>query len=272
MFKNGSESSKGVSVPGYLQDTDDIREDLAQFQATIKFFDERVGEILDALEASEIASNTLVVMTSDHGIPYPGAKWTARKAGIEVPFIVYQPDTVFTGGNVFDEVMGNVDVLPTILDYLDADIPTNIQGVSFMSLINGETRVPPRTEAFAQYTPEMKRDNQSRCIINNKYHLIRYFDAGRIVDYPVAVNPQTFANHVQRCKTTEDRPFAQLYDIEKDPYELNDIGSLEENREIVAELSEKLLDWMKDLNDPLLKGPLRTPYYERAMADLLEGG
>jgi len=267
-FTRGTDTAKGVFVPPWLQDTEDVRNDLADFQATIKYFDERVGEILDTLESSEISNNTLVIMTSDHGIPYPGAKWTVRKAGIEVPFMAYRPGSVFSGGKVYNEVMSNVDVLPTILDFLNADIPENMQGYSFMPVLKGETSQSPRNEAFAQYTPEMKRDNISRSAITDCYHLIRYFDQGRTVDYPVDVHPQTFANHEQRCNTKGARPFVQLFDIKNDPYELKDIGSNKEYATVVDELSRRLLTWMKSVNDPLLEGPLRTPYYEKAMTDL----
>jgi N-sulfoglucosamine sulfohydrolase len=267
LFTHGSDTSKGVFIPPWLQNTPDIRKDLAQFQATIKYFDKRVGEILDALSASKIADNTLVIVTSDHGIPYPGAKWSLRKAGTEVPFIAYQPATVFSGGKVFSQIMSNVDVLPTILDYLGEEIPSNMQGYSFMNLIEGKTIEGPRKEAFSQYTPDMKRDNLSRSIITDRYHLIRYFDQGRTVDYPVDVHPQRFAEHLQRCKTKGTRPFFQLFDIKKDPYELKDIGIKEENKERVVDLSKRLYTWMQKVNDPLLEGPLRTPYYDRAIAD-----
>jgi len=269
-FNHGTDTQKGVFVPAYLQNTEQVRIDLAAFQATIKYFDRRVGEILDALYASRIANNTLVIMTSDHGIPYPGAKWSIRKAGIQVPLILYQPGTIFAGGKVFAELMSNVDVLPTLLDYLGVDIPPTIQGVSFKALIEGATS-GPRKEVFAQYTPDMKRDNLSRCIVTERYHLIRYFDQGRTVDYPVDVHPQEFAAHRLRCKTRGTRPFVQLFDIIDDPYELNDIGSKKENAHIVKELSQRLLAWMKDVNDPLLKGPLRTPYYDKAINDFMAG-
>ena len=271
-FTHGTDTEKGVFVPPYLQDTEQVRADLAAFQATIKFFDQRVGEILDTLYASRIARDTLVVMTADHGIPYPGAKWSARRAGIEVPLILYQPETVFAGGKTFDALMSNIDVLPMLLDYLEADIPPAIQGVSFKSLIEGTATSGPRKEVFAQYTPDMKRDNLSRCILTDRYHLIRYFDQGRAVDYPVDVHPQEFANHHLRCKTGGTRPFAQLFDVINDPYELNDIGSKPENAPLVKDLSRRLLSWMKDVNDPLLKGPLQTPYYDKAIDDLLTVG
>jgi len=61
-----------------------------------------------------------------------------------------------------------------------------------------------------------------------------------------------------------------LYDIEKDPFELNDIGNLAENTDLVKQLSAAILKWMKNVNDPLLEGPLKTPYYEKAIESLME--
>ncbi|MEJ2614434.1 MAG: hypothetical protein P8Z35_05725, partial [Ignavibacteriaceae bacterium] len=194
---------------------------------------------------------------------------TVRKAGIETPLIIYQPDTIFSGGKVVDAIISNVDVLPTIFEFTGIKIPGNIQGRSFMPFLTGKINTQPRTRAFSQYTPDMKRDNLSRSVINDKYHLIRYFDQGRAVEYPVDVNPQAFADHIKRCKTRWGaRPFAQLYDLSKDPYELNDIGSKPEYASVVKEMSKSLLNWMEQVNDPLLKGPLRTPYYDKAIKDL----
>jgi len=271
-FVHGTDTEKGVFVPLYLQSTEQVRDDLAAFQATIRYFDQRVGEILDTLYTSRIANNTLVIMTADHGIPYPGAKWSVRKAGIEVPLILYQPETCFAGGKTLEALMSNIDVLPTLLDYLEVNIPPTIQGVSFKGWIEGTATSSPRKEVFAQYTPDMKRDNLSRCILTERYHLIRYFDQGRAVDYPVDVHPQEFANHHVRCKTKGTRPFAQLFDIIDDPYELNDIGLKTENAFLVENLSRRLLSWMRNVDDPLLKGPLRTPYYDKAINDLLTVG
>ena len=164
-FTHGTDTERGVCVPPWLQDTTDIRDDLAAFQAAIRYFDEQVGTILDTLEVSEAAEHTLVIVTSDHGMPYPGAKWTVRKAGIEVPFIIFQPGTVFSGGKVVEELMSNVDVLPTVLELVGADVPENMQGHSFTSFVAGQTDAAPRTAAFAQYTTDMKRDNLSRSVI-----------------------------------------------------------------------------------------------------------
>jgi hypothetical protein len=68
------------------------------------------------------------------------------------------------------------------------------------------TQVYPRIFIFAQFTPDMKRDNQSRTIISGKYQLIRYFDAGRTVAYPLVISPARFSAHLEREKTLGVRP------------------------------------------------------------------
>ena len=233
-FTHGVADEKGVFIPGYLKDTPEIRRDLAEFQATIRYFDRRVGEIFKTLEESNFRENTLVVFTSDHGIPYPGAKWTVRRAGIAVPLILYQPGTCLQGGTVFPQLMSQVDVLPTLLDLLGLGIPDSIQGFSYRKLLEGKTDTAPRREVFSQYTPDMKRDNVSRSVFTERYHLIRYFSEGRTVAYPTDVSPKNFAAHVHRCRTTgKPRPFAQLFDLRNDLWELNDIGSEKQNASIV---------------------------------------
>lgn len=266
-YNHGIDSVKGIFVPGYLMGTSEIRNELAKFQGDIKFMDECVGKILNAIDESEVADNTIIIFTSDHGIGFPGAKWTTRKAGVEVPFIIYQPNSIFSGGNVFYEIISNVDVLPTVFEYAGFSIPENIEGVSFKKFIEGETKVPPRKSAYAQYTPDMKRDNQSRTIISGKFQLIRYFDAGRTVDYPLNISPSRFSAHIEREKTIGTRPYFELYNIADDPFELKNLGESEEYTEIAKELSKELMSWMESVNDPLLRGPLSTPYYEKSMED-----
>jgi len=266
-FTHGTDSVNGIFVPPYLANTKVMREDLAQYQAQINYFDKMVGEIVDALESSKVAKNTLLIFTSDHGIPYPGSKWTARRAGIQVPFMFYMPGTVFTGGKQIYDLFSNVDFIPTLLSFLGYDIPKNIQGMDFYPFLSGKAEKGPRKYVFAQYTTDMKRDNVSRSVITEKYQLIRFFDQGRSVKWPVDVDPQEFANHVERAKSIAPRPFAQLFDIQNDPFELVDLSGNKNLQAIKDELSAKLLEWMKEVDDPLLKGPQRTPYYDKAMKD-----
>jgi arylsulfatase A-like enzyme len=165
------------------------------------------------------------------------------------------------------EPMSNVDVLPTVFETVGLPVPENIEGLSFKKFIAGEVPESPRKFAFAQFTPDMKRDNESRTIINSRFQLIWYFDAGRSVDYPLNISPSRFSAHTEREKTRGTRPFFELYDFKKDPFEIQNIGENKEYREIVKELSGELMKWMVSVHDPLLKGPLSTPYYEKSITD-----
>lgn len=268
-FDQGTYTEEGVHVPPYLEETEAVRDDFAGFQASVNYFDDRVGEILDALEATDRREETIVVLAADHGIPHPGAKWTCRRPGLEIALLMDGPGPAFDAREE-RAVTSNVDVLPTLLDALDLPVPERVEGVSFRPYLEGETDTPPRDAAFAQFTEHMKRDNESRCVITEDRHLIRYFDQGRTVDYPVAVDPQAFADHVERMPTDwEARPFAQLFDVGEDPYELEDLGSDPAHEETVTNLSRRLLRWMVSVDDPLLRGRVRLPYYEGAIENLL---
>lgn len=267
-FTNGSDSSKGIFVPPYLANTKLMRSDLATFQATVKFFDECVGEIVQGVKDAGIEDNTIIIVTSEHGIPYPGSKWAVRKAGIEIPLIVYQPGTIFSGGKEEEALMSNVDILPTLLDYISVDIPSQVQGKSFIPYLSGATKQLPRNEVFGQYTRDMKRDNESRSVFDGQYWYIHYFSEGRSVDYPVDVDPVRFAAHLERCKTKGSRPFFQLYDIQNDPYQLKDVGADPKNKKIVDDLSDRLLKWMEEVGDQLVDGPVSTAYYNKSISDL----
>jgi len=270
-FKNGKDTAKGVTIPHYLKDTPEIREDLAMFQGTIRYFDSCVGRILKALEASEVAGETLVVFTVDHGIPFPGAKWTLFDPGIETALIMYRPGTPVAGGKVFRQLMSNVDFMPTLLELVGVERPDNLQGHSFASVIDGTRQKSPRREIYAQRTSHALYDNLSRCVRTERYKLIRYFEPGRSVIYPTDAVPQRVAAHVERPRRRPGRrQVVELYDVQRDPHEQKNLAQRPEHAATVRTLSDKLWAWMERVKDPLLDGPLRTPYYEEAMQDYHE--
>jgi arylsulfatase A-like enzyme len=267
-FTVGKDTERGLFIPHYLKDTPQIREDLANFQGTIRFFDKCVGEILEALQKSRVADDTLVVFTADHGIPYPGAKWCLYDPGIETPLIMYHPATALEGGRVFQQLMCNVDFMPTLLDILGVDIPENLQGYSFKDVIEAKKKDSPRNEIYAQRTSHALRDNTSRTIRTTRYKLIRYFEPGRVVQFPTDAVPQRVAEHTERPKRPMGkRPVVQLFDLKKDPHERNDLAALPEYANMVTDLSNRLWRWMQQVGDPILEGPLVTPYYEEAIED-----
>lgn len=265
-YDHGVDSTRGIYIPGYLVGNPVTREEFARFQGDIQVMDKALGQVFDALEKNkQIADNTLIIFTSDHGIGFAGAKWSPRKAGIEVPLIIYRPNSVFTNGKVITQLTSNVDVVPSLLEYLGIPVPANIQGRSFYPVVSGKTTEGQRKYAFAQYTPDLRRDNTSRTVIGDRYQLIWYFESGRRPVYPIDINPIKYNNHTEREAIRGTRNAYELYDLQNDPLEFNDIAQLPENKKIVEEMANALLDWMKKVDDPLLKGPTVTPAYTESV-------
>lgn len=260
---HGRYDEAGVHVPEYLRDTEEMREDLAAFQAEVNYLDERVGAVLDGLEASGRRGDTVVVFAVDHGIPYPGAKWWCRRPGVDVSLLADGPGPAFAEREVVEPVVSGVDVVPTLLDVLGLEVPERVEGVSFHDYLRGGTDEPPREAAFTQYTAA---GSEARGVVTEEHTLIRNFGAGRTIDYPVDADPGSRGPSLGAG--ADPRPYAQLYDGD-DPGNLEDVA--EERPEVVADLSGRVRAWMADVDDPLLRGGVRYPYGERATRDLLSG-
>jgi arylsulfatase A-like enzyme len=253
-----------IHVPDYLEPTDEMREDLARFQAEVAFLDERVGEILDALEETGERENTVVVFVVDHGIPYPGAKWWCRDPGVEIALLMDGPGPAFDTDSAVEPVISNVDVVPTLLDVLDLPISDRVEGVSFHDFLR-DGGDPPREAAFTQFTSS---GSEARGVVTDEHTLIRNVGAGRVVDYPVDADPTS--SGPSQDAGTDPRPYAQLYDRREDRANIDDVGA--EHPDVVADLSARVRAWMARVDDPLLRGGIRYPYHERAMEDLLTDG
>jgi arylsulfatase A-like enzyme len=121
----------------YLPDRPGIREDLAGLHGLIWRLDEAVGRMRESLEASGLAEETLFIFTTDHGIAMPRAKGTCYDPGIMTTLIARWPAR-FEGGRVQDELLTNCDLLPTILDVVGVDVPAQVDGRSFLALLDGD--------------------------------------------------------------------------------------------------------------------------------------
>ena len=248
------DDEKGVYVPPWLVDNEGSRRELAEMQGALRQADEGVGIILKALAESGLEENTIFVFTVDHGIPFPRAKGSLYDAGLEIGFIVRWPGGGIRGGKTCDWMLSNVDCLPTLLELLGVNAPANVEGKSFAGAFRDDGTGPPRDEIFAEF---QSPGNITRCCRTERYKLIRSFEACRRLDVPVDITQP-----VRR----ETCPVAELFDLEKDPNEFTDVAADPAYAEALAEMDARLRRWMEEVNDPLLSGPVATPYYEEAMA------
>src|SRR4029079_1931999 len=121
--------------PVNLPDTPETRRDMAAFKASARSLDQGVGAVLEVLEETGLAENTLVFLTTDHGLAFPGAKATLYDRGLGVMLIMRGPGG-FSGGKVFDAMVTHLDVYPTLCDLAGVDRPPWLQGTSLLPLLD----------------------------------------------------------------------------------------------------------------------------------------
>ena len=245
------ENPERVTLPDWLKDTPGAREDLAQYDGCIRDMDAACGVILTALEEAGLADDTLVIFTTDHGSPYPGGKATLYDAGTNTTLLMRWPRG-FKGKRVCKELISNVDLFPTILEAAGVDVPGDIQGRSFLPLLQGKA-YRPRTEVFA----ELNNNDPKRAIRTERYKYIHNYVPGPallLADSEFGLVRRDFGNEHLR-----PRPEFELYDLAKDPFERVNLAGRPDFRDIERDLAERLLAIQKKTADPILKGPIAQP-------------
>lgn len=251
------DDSKGVYVPPYLVNNEAATRELARLQGAVRKVDEAVQVITDALRENGLDENTIVVFTVDHGVEFPRAKYFLYDPGIEIAFIIRWPAGGIKGGQHCDWLLSNVDFLPTLLELIDVPIPDNVEGRSFTGAFGPVPHEPSRDAVFAMI--HHHRDfTEMRCIRTKRFKLIRNFTPFRWFEVPVDVS-----NPVRQKKC----PVIQLFDLAKDPSEFVNVANDPSYEMAYRDLDARLWSWLESVNDPILKGPVPTPYYREAMAD-----
>ncbi|GEN46613.1 sulfatase family protein [Alkalibacillus haloalkaliphilus] len=246
-----------VVLPDYLPDTEEVRKDFAQFYRSGMDMDDAVGRIKRAIKEQGFDDNTIIIFTTDHGIAFPRAKGTLYDSGLETAFLMKFPEGMYEQGYQSDALLCNVDLMPTIFDLVDCKVPEGVDGVSFLPLIEGEVE-QTRDHFFAEMTWHDKY-HPMRGVRTQKYKYIRNFEDGPKVYMPYDLHT-SLTGEVVRDEYYVPNVDEELYDLEADPAELNNIASDEAYREVVADLRAKVDQWMEASDDPLLKG--RVPGYE----------
>ena len=180
-FRPADGEERWAAVPPHLPDTPEIRRDIAAFDASARSLDAGIGAVLDELDGLGLSDDTLVICTTDHGMPFPGAKATLTDRGIGV-FLIMRGPGGFRGGRVLDALVSQVDIFPTICDLAGIPPPDWLQGRSMLPLLQGAGAI--RDEVFAEGTYHAAYEPQ-RAIRTRRWKYIRRFDDRRT---PVVVN------------------------------------------------------------------------------------
>lgn len=195
---------------------------IKDYLRTIKSVDDGVGEVLDYLDESGLAENTIVIYTSDQGFYLGEHGWFDKRFMYEesfrTPILMRYPKEI-KPGTVVNELIQNLDFAPTFLDYAGVEIPDDMQGESFRRIVNGEKSEWRDAIYYTYYEyPSVHMVKRHYGVRTDRYKLIHFY---------------------------YDIDEWEMYDLEKDPREMKNIYSDPEYAD-VRELMHKRLDEMRD--------------------------
>jgi len=255
------EDARCEAPPPYFPDTPETRYDFACFKASARRLDENVGRVLDALDRSGMAENTLVIYATDHGIAFPRMKCNLTDGGIGVAMIMRGPGG-FSGGKVVDSLISHVDLFPTLCDLLEIEKPPWLSGLSFLPVVEGKAG-SVRDEIFAGVTYHAAYEPQ-RCVRNGRWKYIRRFGDRRRVVLPNCDDCPTKTLWMENGWADMEHPQEALYDLVFDPQESDNLAADPGRAGILADMRAKLEAYMVQTSDPLLDGPVPAPAGARA--------
>lgn len=253
-----------VKLPPYYPDDPRVREDWAQYLNSIMALDRKVGRVLDLLESSGLADNTVVFFFSDHGRAMPRGKQWCYDTGLKVPLVIRWPSGVappsqYEAGTETDQIVELIDVTATTLAIAGVPTPELMQGRVFL----GEQADPPRHFAHAARDRCDGTVFHIRSVRNGRYRYICNYDFQRPflllnrykeTQYPTIAVMRSLGLQGKltpeqaRLVAPDPRPREELYDLKNDPYETVNLAD-RDHAEILATMRTEADEWMKSCRD-----------------------
>jgi len=248
-----------VRIHPSLVDAPETRQDIADYYDEVHRMDQHVGFMLAELEKRGKLDNTVVIFLSDNGVPFVKGKAFLYDHGIESPFIVSWKGKTKPGSVHSNGMVSFIDMAPTILDIAGIAKPKEMYGESIKPLFLDPTR-KGREVIYAERNWHDTED-YARCIRTSKYKLIYnaypYKLAAITGDMPSSPSWWDLMTAKREGKLTQEqkfiftfpRPSIELYDLDKDPLEFDNIADRKENMGIVKSLLTNLRKWQRDTKD-----------------------
>lgn len=291
-YELGSGVESGVTLDDvhlfeHFPDVKEVRSDVADYYFEVQRFDTDVGELLALLEASGDLDNTLIVMTGDHGMPFPRAKGNLYDSGARVPMAIRWPQRIPPGRTITDFV-STTDIAPTFLEAAGLAIPSRMTGRSLLSILSSrkDGRVSDDRDSVvfgrerhvvAQEAPDTG-GYPARAIRTDRYLYIRNYKPNRwpagTPDYGSAQEPNAWLADCDNSPTKwflwtnrndpkfrkyydlafGKRPAEELYDLETDPGQVVNVAGDPAFLPIRKSLAARLARVLLVMEDPRIEG------------------
>ena len=236
---------------------------LKDYLRCVAAVNDNVGRLLDYLDEAGLKNNTVVMYTGDQGMllgehDHVDKRWMFEES-LRMPFLVRYPKEI-AANSVNNDIINNVDFAPTFLDFAGITPPKEMQGRSFRSILKGKTPKDWRQSTYYRYwMHRAHHDVPAHYGIRTKRYKLIFF-------YGLALHPKmdeiwsgptetTDATQLHKFSGWGDKPPAptppafELYDLEKDPYELRNVYGRPEYADVVKELKSQLLQLKKEVGD-----------------------
>ena len=286
-WKRAGKKLADARLPKFLPDAPEIRGEILDYGIEIEYFDNHLERALQALEQTGQLDNTLVIVTSDHGMAFPRAKATLYDSGTRVPLAVRLPGKI-PGGREIDDFVSLIDVGPTLLEAAGLAARPEMSGRSFWPVLrSSKSGLVDASRDFAVTASERhvisRRGGAGypmRAIRTHKYAYIRNYEPDRwpAGDPDFNAPYHDFFGDVDAGATKTwlmahaldpairryylmafgRRPGEELYDMEKDPDQLHNIAADPAMSEIKQHLIWKLNAYLQQTGDPRQRGA--TPW------------
>jgi uncharacterized sulfatase len=257
---NQRQNPEQLKLPPYYPDTPKVRKYWARYYELVTAMDYWISDHLDQLEKAGLEQDTIVFFWSDHGVGMPRAKRWVYDSGTHVPLIIripkiYRRNAQGTPGSVDDRLISSVDFAPTLLNLVDIEKPAYMQGQPFL----GKNIPPERKYVFGTRDRMDDRYDIIRTVRDKKYRYIRnyqpykpYFQYIQTAEKgPVMqeIRDSDQQSKVMKKYLAREKPVEELYDISKDPYELNNVADDPEYKSILNRMWTVHKKWMIATHD-----------------------
>jgi arylsulfatase A-like enzyme len=274
----------------HYPDAEVVRHDVADYYFEVERWDQLVGEAIEQLEERNLLDNTIIIMTGDHGMPFPRCKGNLYDSGVRVPFAVRWGKVIQPGREVEDFV-SFVDIAPTLLELTGTEIPAEMTGQSFATLLRSKAsgvlapqRRPDIVFGRERHVPAQEKPNMagypSRGLRNREFLYIRNYeperwpagtgrsgatnfpnqwygdcDGGPTKDYIFEFREKDDVHRRAFQLCFAKRPAEELYDLRKDPGQVRNVAADPDYRQTLEALRARLSQRLTELHDPRATDP-----------------